>query len=116
MGARAKGAEGQILAFLFGVAKLLAFAALCERGRRVGASNKTILAIVQGKRMVFHLPAMFSSNQHHHRAGKFPHCAGLAISVEVVGFIEDKDCAGVNHGGEGGSSVPTRELASCDWR
>lgn len=114
--ARAKGADGRILAFLFDMAQLPAIAALCGRGRRVGASNNTILAIVQGKGMVFHLPAMFSSDQHHHQAGKFPNCAGLAIRVEVVGFFEDKDCAGVDRGGEGGSSVPTRELAGCDCR
>ena len=45
VGTGAKGADSRICAFLFDVAKLPAVTALCERGRRVGAFENTILAV-----------------------------------------------------------------------
>ena len=49
VGTGAKGADRQILASLFDVAKLPAIAAQCERGGGVGAFDYTTFAVEQGE-------------------------------------------------------------------
>ena len=62
VGTGAKGAHGWVLASLFDMAKLPAIAALCERGRRVGAFDNTVFAIEQSEGGVGHPPTMFGGD------------------------------------------------------
>ena len=66
VGAEAKGANCWILASLFDMARLPAFTALRERGRRVDAFDNMVFAIGQSEGGVFHQQIMFSGHLNHH--------------------------------------------------